>query len=255
MRTILILLAILFTFTGKDPMAIDHYGFLIDGKGGFFILGADGIDLVDKEAKVIRHHSEQLLGHIESMDRTSFMRIMVFFSEVPGFQILDNTLSPHTEMVDLNLLGRPFTTLMCTSSSNSYWLYDGVSFELVRIDSKNREISNSGNLMNTIGRKVEPFKIIENANRVYMADKESGLLIFDQFGVYIRTVSITGLIDFTVEDGVPYMLTAQGISVFRGKPTDITELEIELPSSVSCIDMDESHLYLGDGKRIWTLER
>jgi hypothetical protein len=234
---------------------VDHHGFLADGRGQFYVLQSDGIDLISKEGKLIRHHSEKLLGHIGSVDETSFMRLMVFFDEVPGFQLLDNTLSPHSDLVDLNLLERPFISLMCTSSNNSYWMYDAVSFELIRIDGNNRVISNSGNLMNLIRLKIDPFKISESGNRVYLADREQGLLIFDQFGVFIQRLEISGLKDFKAEEETLYLLHEDGLSSYAGKPKDINPIDIEVPAHASYMDIDAKHIYIGDGNSIWTFPR
>jgi hypothetical protein len=255
MKSWLMIFLLLFASQGKKPLSAEHHGFLADGRGQFYVLQSDGIDLIDKEGKLSRHHSEKLLGHIGSVDQTSFMRLLVFFDEVPGFQILDNTLSPHTDLVDLNLLERPFISLMCTSSNNSYWLYDAVSFELIRIDGNNRVISNSGNLMNVVKLKIEPFKISESGNRVYLADREQGLLIFDQFGVFIHRLEISDLKDFKAEEEMLYLLHEDKLSSYAGQPKDIKLIDIVIPEASSYLDVDAKYIFIGDGSSIWTFPR
>lgn len=255
MKTIMFFIFSLF-FIGGENLTVEHHGFLADGKGQFFVLKPDGIDLINPEGKLLRHHSEKLLGHIGSVDRTSFMRLMVFYDEVPGYQLLDNTLSPHSDLVDLNVMGRPFISLMCTSSNNSYWLYDKVSFELVRMNDKNREISNSGNLMNVIGSRIDPFKIAEAGNRLYMADKDQGLLVFDQFGVFMSQIELKDILDFSVEiEEQVYILQETGISHYISKPWSLTELPMDVPAGAKHLDVDEGNIYIGTGKQIWTYDR
>lgn len=232
----------------------DHLGFLSNGQGRYIILADEGVDLIDAKGKVIKHHSENLLGNITSIDRTSFMRLLLFYGDVPGFQILDNTLSPHTELVDLNLLGFPFISVMCVSSNNSYWMFDNTNYELLRIDERGRVLTNSGNLIPLVGRSINPFKMIESGSRVYLAVEDYGLLIFDQFGVYINTLSIPGLLDFCVVEDDLYFLHTKGVTTKRYDDPFLMDLNID-SKGAKYIDADVNSLFLGDGEVIQAFPR
>jgi hypothetical protein len=252
---LLLLVLLLFNLPADQKMVkAPHLGFLYDGQGRFIILADEGLDLIDSNGKVIKHHSENLLGNITSLDRTSFMRLLLFYGDVPGFQILDNTLSPHTELVDLNLLGFPFITAMCMSSNNSYWMLDNTNYELIRIDERGRILSNSGNLIPLVGRSVSPFKMIESGARVFMAEKDQGLLIFDQFGVYMNTLDIPGLLDFCVVEDDLYFLHVNGVATKKIEEPFIKELTLDV-RGFKCIDANVNSLFLGNGEVIRTYPR
>ncbi len=247
------MLVLLFFFLPLGPktasLAIAHETFRVDDLGRLQVLNNGSLDLYDSNGKVIGHHSESLLGRITSMDRVSALKLLVFYSDIPAFQILDNALSPHSEVYDLNTEGMGNIISVCMSANNTFWGYDGVAFELIRFSDSYRVLSRSGNTVLTAGRVLDPVRMIEHNGRLYVADSEEGVFVFDQFGTYERTLPYKGLLDMDIDGDMIYLSdgTSFDRAPIRSKILQPSKSDLE---SVICFDVVADKVFFGDGEII-----
>jgi len=115
--------------------------------------------------------------------------------------VLDNTLAVQGDPVDLNRSGFPQVTLACMSVQNCFWFFDERLMQLTRVDNQLRTLSSTGRLDQLLGSTPRPVMMQEFDSWLYVCDPEQGVLVFDIFGGYAKTIPIIGTGSIEVRDG------------------------------------------------------
>lgn len=254
MRHSLIILLLFCLPQGRTERLLDipHDSFRVDNLGRLQVVSNGNLDLYDPAGKLLGHHSEELLADISTLDRNSSLQMLVFYADVPAFQILDNTLTPHSPVFDLNQEGMSNIVAVCMSANNTFWGYDGVTFELLRFDDNYRVISNSGSTVLTAGQVIYPLRMLEYDGRIYIADADEGIYVFDQFGTYERLIPYPELVDMDIDDGMLYLSNGAGLA--RVDLLSGSDRYEELSTGpISSLDIATGHVYLGDGEQVRVL--
>lgn len=203
MKKLVVILLILVGFYGySQTSSFPFKGNMIttDQFGHYYEVSDTKINKYSNDGKLICSFSNNILGVIASVDVTNPYKILVYFRDFTKILILDNTLSPTTEVIDLTSINLDETTLVCRSYNDGTWYYDPVRFELVRKSQELVTTNSSGNLANLLQKNIQPDFLIEYNNKVYLNDPESGILVFDIYGTYIKTIPLYGLSEFQVKD-------------------------------------------------------
>ncbi len=144
-------------------------------------------------------------------------------------------------------------TLGCSSVQNHFWFYDAMNFSLTRMNENLSQAATTGNLSQILRIDLNPNYMVEFANRVYLNNPESGILVFDIFGTYIKTIPVKGLKRFQVfETTVVYFVDNK---LHRYNTRDYTETEIELPKKCcqTCDFQEQVAVLTGDNIKVWEL--
>ena len=159
--------------------------------------------------------------------------------------MVDNTLSPTGKEIYLEEYDLGQCILACTSFNNSIWLYDQLSFELIRLDRSLNKITETSNIVQIVGHDVEPNFMIEKSDWLYLNDPENGILIFDIYGSYFKTIPITGLSRFQVKD--ENIIYTKENKLYFYNPKDMESIEISLPKTeFKSLQFSENYLFLLD---------
>jgi len=145
-------------------------------------------------------YSNNLLGEIASVDASNSQKVLVYFKDFTKILILDNTLSSTGRTIDLTDLQLEETSLVCNSYGNGFWLYDPVRYELIRKNDVLATTNSSGNIANLLDQKVAPNYMVEYNNRLYLNDPKLGILVFDIYGAFIKTIGLLNLSNFQVKE-------------------------------------------------------
>jgi hypothetical protein len=136
------------------------------------------------------------------------MKILLYFRDQGRIQFLDNNISEFMEPVNLAAYGLEQATLACTSYDNGFWVYTPTNFSLVRFDQymqPSTQIQNIHQLINA--PEINPQQMQESSNRVYLNDPEIGIMVFDVFGGYVKTIPVKNILWFQVlENRLVYAL-------------------------------------------------
>ncbi len=143
--------------------------------------------------------------------------------------------------------------LACSSVQNHFWFYDAMKFALIRTDENFKEVSSTGNLAQILGIELNPTSMTEFANRLYLMNPSTGIMVFDIFGTYIKTIPVTGITDFQVfENEIAYLdkntLIRYNTLLFELK-------EIELPYICKSAQIQKNSLILLTDQKILILEK
>jgi len=209
-------------------------------EGDFDLMYRDNLDNIylvdnftikkyDSKGQFMFTYSDNYLGKISSLSIGEGLKVFVYYKNNAQLVVLDNTLSQLSPSVILNFYNLGTTTLVCSSVQNRFWFYDPLQGALIRTTNTFTQVFNSGNLDQLLNYEIEPNFMTEWGNNLYLNDPKEGILVFDIFGTYKKTIPLKGLIDFQVtEKGIFFMDNA----TFNYYDfTSFQIQEIELPES------------------------
>ncbi len=198
--TILIIVFVGDALAQVKPVSFKGNSITTDQFGYYYEVGDTEIKKYSIEGELDCSYSNNVLGVIANVDVSNPQKILVYFKDFTKILILDNTLSPTSEIIDLTDLELDETTLVCRSYNDGIWYYDPVHFELIR---KSRELittNTSGNLANLLNKNIQANYLVEYNNKLYLNDITHGILVFDNYGTYLKTLPIVGATAFQVKD-------------------------------------------------------
>ena len=207
----------------------------------------------NKKGELLFRYSDKQLGNIGHIDVTYPLRPLLLYPELNYLVILDNTMSNNRGQINLLDHNIGLGLLACSSVQNHFWFYDAMKFALIRTDENFKEVSSTGNLAQILGIELNPTSMTEFANRLYVMNPSTGIMVFDIFGTYIKTIPVTGITDFQVfENEIAYLdkntLIRYNTLLFELK-------EIELPYICKSAQIQKNSLILLTDQKILILEK
>lgn len=172
--------------------------FITDNLQNAYIYLGNSLKKYDIHGKLLNQYDDRSYGSISYVDVNDPMKIMVFYKDFPEIVFLDNTLSVNGNPINPADMGFPLTTLACVSHDNGAWIYEAQGLQLVRFDLNLNITQKTGNLVQALGMPLNPNYLMEYNSYVYMNDTAEGILVFDQYGTYYKTIPIKGLSTFEV---------------------------------------------------------
>ncbi len=144
-------------------------------------------------------YSNNKLGHLETIDVSNPFHILLYYPDFGAVIILDRTLNEinHYNLLDL---GIPQTHALGISFDNNIWIYDELDFRLRKHDKQGEVLVESIDLSAMLPESIYPTSVKESNNLVYLHDPKTGILIFDVFGQYIKTIPFKNLRSLQVRD-------------------------------------------------------
>jgi hypothetical protein len=216
-----------------------------DNLGNWLVINHDQITKFRSNNREPYFYSNKRLGRITSVDATNPLKILVFYLDFSLIVFLDNTLSENGPSLQLKNLNLEQASVVCTSYDNGFWVFDQQNFLLLRFDNHLRETSRIKNLHLIVGRQIEPDFMVEHENRLYMNDPASGILVFDIFGTYFKTIPIKGLNRFqVVGDFIYYRNQKNQFRWFDMKR--LNDESFNVPISSDCCDprIEKNRLFI-----------
>jgi len=230
-----------YPFNGKI-LTTDQFGFYYEVK-------STEINKYSKAGKLNCSYSNNMLGVIASVDVSNPQKIVVYFKDFTKVLILDNTLSPTSEVIDLTNIELDEVSLVCRSYNNGIWYYDPVRFELIRKDQEMETTNSSGNLANALNINVQANYLVEYNNRLYLNDPIIGVLVFDNFGTYLKTIPLYGLLRFHVKDKFLIYANAKGsIELYNFFTLEKTLFKPLKYKAVNAIRLEGNSIFIKDNK-------
>lgn len=184
-----------------------------DNVGNVYLLKGDELRKYDKNGVFLNNFSDKSLGKITSVDATNFLKLLIFYADFSKIAFLDNMLAPTRSPVQLQNLNLDQAMIVASSHNNGIWAYEQVSFQAIRLDQNLKVTHQTGNLMQLLNMSIKPNFILENNNMLYINNPSTGILVFDIFGTYFKTIPIKELESFQIiENKVFYFQNKEFIS-------------------------------------------
>ncbi len=149
--------------------------------------------------KEVFRYNNNFLGDLSHIDVTDPFNILLYYSEFLTAITLDRTMSKTGEFnfTNLNLTQ---VKAIGTSNDNNVWLYDEITFKLLKVDRNGAILRNSVDLNLQMNYTSKPTFIIERENNVYLNDPNFGILIFNIFGEYDSLLELKDIDHFQIFD-------------------------------------------------------
>ncbi len=192
--------------------------------------------VVTEQNEVIKYNSDgkelfrfnnNTLGNLQHVDVTDPFNILLYYPDFLTVLTLDRTLNKTGEydLTNLNLIE---VKAIGMSNDNNVWLYDEVTFKLRKVDRKGQILLESDVLNMLLGYTPAPNFILERENLVYINNPQTGILVFDIYGKYIKTLDFKGLNDFQVFNKQLIFKKNGKLMSFHLQPLILQPIEIPL---------------------------
>ncbi|MDQ3192729.1 MAG: hypothetical protein M3Q58_14135 [Bacteroidota bacterium] len=169
-----------------------------DNLGNVYLLKKEEVRKYDKNGVFQNNFSDKSLGKITSVDATNFLKLLLFYGDFSKIAFLDNMLAPTRSPIHLQNMNLDQAIIAASSHNNGIWIFEQVSFQAIRLD-QNLNISHqTGNLMQLLDIPLKPNFMMETNNMLYINNPETGILLFDIYGTYYKTIPIKELDSFQV---------------------------------------------------------
>ena len=160
----------------------------VDNLQNIYILTIDNRILrYDAELNKKFEYNDGSIGDIVSIDATNPQKILCFIADFNRILILDNTLA-EIKMLDLSTTEFLDVTAVARSNDNRIWMFDPINQVLVKIDNLGNAQFTSNRLSDYNLGTVNPTIIREKENKVVMVDEDLGILVFDNFGQFLKMI-------------------------------------------------------------------
>ncbi|HRH38092.1 MAG TPA: hypothetical protein PK760_07095, partial [Flavobacteriales bacterium] len=163
----------------------------------------------------------------------------------------DNTLRLQGSVINLPREGYLQVSSACMSVQNCFWFFDQRELSVIRVDAQLRKLANSGRLDQHLGFAPQPTSLQEQESRLYVNDPAQGILVFDLFGTYVRTIPITGIRSFEVRGERLWFLDAKGLKVYDMRSFATVDVPMEGDmTAVLDVRVDRGMYYMLTAERI-----
>jgi hypothetical protein len=195
-------------------------------------VGEHDLQKYDVKGVLLSRFNENSLGPITYVDVSNPFRVLVYYDDYTTVIFLDRTLS-EIQRHDLSALDLPQVEALGTASDNNLWLFDNNTYTLKKLDQKNEVLAESLDLNLLLNEPLNPVRLLEANNRVYLNSPNLGLLVFDLFGNYIKTIPLLNLDYFQYYEGQIFytqdkQLQAYHLLSFQYKNIELPVLEDNL---------------------------
>ncbi|MCB0770694.1 MAG: hypothetical protein KDC00_09840 [Flavobacteriales bacterium] len=249
-RTVLTIIGILaMMLTNAQERLVIEGGcdlFTTDEIGNIYVLRGDVLELYDLKGATTMRNSVKTFGRINILDAFYSLKPMVFSTEQGQLAMLDNTLSLQGSVLNLPRSGFTQVVLACVGVQNAFWFFDQRELALIRVDPQLRVLANTGRLDQLLGITPSPVAMQEFDSWLYVNDPAEGILVFDLFGTYARTIPIKGADCFEVRGNALYYFSGGRLFVYDMRSFAITEhtLPEDLIGKVIDVRVERGRLYM-----------
>jgi hypothetical protein len=170
------------------------------------------------------------LGVPTYIDATNPFNLLLFYPDYQNVITLDRTmnLAGQFNLFELGLFGLDAVGM---AGDGNLWLYDVVNFHLKKIGKEGQTIVQSADLSLELEKMIRPTILLERDQRVYLNDPEVGILVFDVFGKYLKTLPILDVATLQVIDDE--LLFFQNSQLYSFHLRTMLQSQLLLPLGIS----------------------
>ncbi|MEI6122222.1 MAG: hypothetical protein WCQ95_01200 [Bacteroidota bacterium] len=185
-------------FEKKVCVPISANRIVTDNFGNIYVVEKSNLKEYNTEGTLLYSYSEFGDGKISGIDVSDPLKIIIFNADFGKIKFLDNNLTQKNNSISLNDLGYPNASLVSASYDSGFWIFDPLSNQVIRFDKTLQPTQTSGNIIDLIGYEFSPNFITEWDNTLYLNDPRVGILLFDRYATYLKTIPIKNLKTFQV---------------------------------------------------------
>ena len=224
-----------------------------DELGNVFLVDDNRLVKYNSTGTQLHTYTNLYSGDITFVDTHDPFKILLYYRSFGQVEFLDHTLSLASSDIDLSMLGMSLATLVCSSYQGAFWVYDPMNFELVRFTAGLEVSERSGNLVQVTGLSIEPNYMLERDNFLYLNDPQNGILMFDKYGSFYKTIPVSGLTSFQVFNNRITYTQGDTAYIYDTKLNELSSTflpEGEKKSLSFCLSLDPQMLYVLEEEKL-----
>lgn len=213
----------------------DHLGnsYVVDEKNELTKYDPSGIKIASYGLKIG--------GKPASVNVTNPMKVTLYYPQFYQVIILDNRLSEIAALRIDPAKVNGYISLIAPANDNTFWAFEETGRRLLRLDKNLSVLYDGSDLYQVRGQMVKPDYILEHEGAVFLNDSASGILQFDTYGAYIRTIPIKGLHDFQAFDDELIYFSEGRLKAFH--TLTMKERNITLPAPADQVRLGNRQLF------------
>lgn len=197
----------------------------LDNRGFIYIISENSLYKYSSEGEFLFSYQNAFLGTISDIDLSSPMKIMLFYQESGKIIFLDEHLSPITEELDFASKQYHSVLLAAYSTSNHIWIYNEIERNLIKLDFYLNEQTKTHHSI----PDFNPIQLLVLSEKtIVMNNPKTGILFFDSFGTYIKTIGIRTSQKIQMDNQFIYYLKDNNLHRYDYKRMDETIIPLRI---------------------------
>ncbi len=236
-------------------IAIQAKDMQTDRLGNLYVLSqTNQLYKYDITGKLLSTLNYSYIGNITHIDASNPFELYLFYRELNAVVFLDNNLAYRGRM-NLSDAGIIQASSAARNYANGLWIFDQGDLQLKKLDRDAKISQVSGNVLQYADTKnMAPNFIFDNGSKVFVNDSLLGIMVFDVFANYQKTIPIKGLKEFKILGDELYYVKSKKLMAYHLKTLQYKS--IALPDSNFkgvCIEKEHLYLHMSDSVAIFQL--
>jgi hypothetical protein len=224
-----------------------------DIAGKFDLVEIDKLNFVytQSENNLLRRHTlnskvkvdyvDNRLGKIDDLDPFDPLNILIFYKSYGIAKVMDNTLNVIKIINFREFSPYQNITQMCASNDGKYWIFDESIQKILKIDGEFMRLAETNRLSDLGINRPQIIKMRESNNQLFVLVDGVGILVFDNFGQFLRKIVVPPVSDFSLVDGTIFYYNQNTFYKVEGIDTRKLETEINTgnPSTVTSVKLNK----------------
>lgn len=214
-----------------------------DNFSNFYAVSNNSVLKFSPDGSFLYRYDEFKYGKIGMIDVSNPMKILIFYPDFLTVITLDKFLSP-LNSYNFFTLGYQNISAVASSVDGRIWVYDNIDFKLKKIEESGKVFRESQQLNTVLDQTPNPNFMFERDNKVYVNDPAIGIMVFDIFGTYSKTIPVKGLSKFQVlQDEIVYYDSSQ-IRSYNPLTLDVKSFSLPDTTDVQLAVLQKERLLL-----------
>lgn len=208
-----------------DNLSTDRYGniYVADRKGNVYKYDINGTQQsIFSPAK---------LADVSLLEAWNTVKIFIFYKDLQEYVLSDRFMSA-TPGYKFNMENVGFARMATLANDNNIWVIDDVDFSLKKVDGANGKILYTNPLQLVLPAAEYDISFMrEYQNTLFIADANSGILVFDNLGNYRKKLFYKNVKHIGFSENYMYLvqngkLVQFNLYTFEEKITELPDAEI-----------------------------
>lgn len=227
-----------------------------DNLGNIYLITTqNALEKYSPEGLPLGRYSTRRLGNASWLDVTNPLKLLVWYSDFRTVVFLDRNL---TLLGELNLInaGFPEVRAVATAQDGNLWIYDESQFKLRKIGAGGEVLFESQALNIQLPERLQITCLRDNGTQLLASDPETGVLQFDAYGQFQKTLPWKGIRDFQLENNqLLYLgkdsLQTENLQVFQSRAWSLPETARQ-PAATAWLSPNCLFVQNGENLEVWT---
>lgn len=215
-----------------------------------YLLLPDGVlEKYSPEGQLIGRFSRRDLGLPTALDVSDPLQVVLWYPDYQTVVVLDRLCTPYQVVrLDPDLFPKPVGVAL--GRDNQLWIYDAVGHKLYKLNYQGQVLQSSQDLSLWQAPPTEVCQLVADTEGVYLADKTTGIWVFDRLGQYQFRRDLQGVDYLQVLSGGILLARVAGAYLLLEKGQIAEPEQMEQPYAGAQIAVQGKRLLVAVGSRV-----